>query len=90
MARTPMITRTLKTYNAKAIVFADADNTTVEMDITTTLDSDKARQKALPEGFKLIKTLAVTTEEHLVGMTVTEFMEHAKPVTRTTKATEKE
>ena len=82
MARKPMITRTLKTYKAKCIIFVDADNSTMELEITTTTNTDKARQAVLREGNRLIKTISVETEENLVGMTVDEFMQYAKPVTR--------
>lgn len=83
MARQPIISRTIKSYTSKCIVFVDADNTTVEREITTTSDTDKARQASLPDGERLIKTLETTTTEQIWGMTIPEFMSHAKPITRT-------
>lgn len=82
MARKPMITRTLKSYNSTVIAFKDSDNTTYETQVTTTVDTDKSRAAALPDGERLIKTLNTEVTESLVGMTVDEFMQYAKPVKR--------
>lgn len=82
MARKPIISRTIKSYNAKVLIFDNTTNEMRETDVTTSVDTDKARQAALSENERLLKTLETQVNEAIFGMTVDEFMQYAKPITR--------
>lgn len=92
MARTPMVTRTLKSTKVTTLC-ADLKNSTLtekEFVLARTYEDEKALLKALavhntPE-LRIVSVKATEIQETLYGMTETDFIKHANPIERPAKA----
>lgn len=86
MARTPMVTRTLKaTYaNCMCVNVELGEVQNIEVTVSRTYKNDKALVKAIekanliPENLKLVKIVDTEVLTKKYGMTETEFMATAK------------